>query len=97
MRHGCPAAFTLWTAAAQSGHLGGGCRFINEDQPCGVKVRLPIEPGPAASLDVLVVEHLEHLNLLDGWLRRRADVLAYCSARPVDGGSGAIYVLLRAA
>ncbi|MFA5939385.1 MAG: Smr/MutS family protein [Sinimarinibacterium sp.] len=36
-------------------------------------------------------------RLLDGWLRKRADVLAYCSARPVDGGSGAIYVLLRAA
>ncbi|MEK6806857.1 MAG: Smr/MutS family protein [Pseudomonadota bacterium] len=32
-----------------------------------------------------------------GWLRKRADVLAYVSARPVDGGTGAIYVLLRAA
>lgn len=31
-----------------------------------------------------------------GWLRKRQDVLAYCSARPVDGGSGAVYVLLRA-
>lgn len=29
-----------------------------------------------------------------GWLRRRDDVLAFCSARPVDGGSGALYVLL---
>ncbi|MES1944191.1 Smr protein/MutS2 [Salinisphaera sp. PC39] len=29
------------------------------------------------------------------WLRRRDDVLAYCSARPVDGGTGAVYVLLR--
>jgi DNA-nicking Smr family endonuclease len=28
------------------------------------------------------------------WLRRRNEVLAYCSARPVDGGSGALYVLL---
>jgi DNA-nicking Smr family endonuclease len=36
-------------------------------------------------------------RLLDSWLRRRRDVLAYVSARPVDGGSGAIYVLLRAA
>ena len=33
---------------------------------------------------------------LDGWLRRRDDVLAYCSARPQDGGTGAVYVLLRA-
>lgn len=34
-------------------------------------------------------------TLLDGWLRKRKEVLAFCSARPVDGGSGAIYVLLR--
>lgn len=32
---------------------------------------------------------------LAGWLRRRREVLAFCSARPVDGGTGAIYVLLR--
>lgn len=30
-----------------------------------------------------------------GWLRKRDAVLAYCSARPVDGGTGAVYVLLR--
>ena len=29
------------------------------------------------------------------WLRQRDDVLAFCSARPVDGGTGAVYVLLR--
>jgi len=34
-------------------------------------------------------------SLLDGWLRKRQDVLAFCSARPVDGGTGAVYVLLR--
>ena len=28
------------------------------------------------------------------WLQMRDDVLAYCSARPVDGGTGAVYVLL---
>ena len=33
---------------------------------------------------------------LDGWLRRRGDVLAFCSARPEHGGTGAVYVLLRA-
>ncbi|MGQ0698332.1 MAG: Smr/MutS family protein [Panacagrimonas sp.] len=32
---------------------------------------------------------------LDGWLRKVRDVLAFCSARPEDGGSGAVYVLLR--
>lgn len=31
---------------------------------------------------------------LGRWLQVRADVLAYCSARPVDGGTGAVYVLL---
>jgi DNA-nicking Smr family endonuclease len=35
-------------------------------------------------------------TLLDSWLRRRRDVLAFCSARPHDGGTGAVYVLLRA-
>lgn len=30
------------------------------------------------------------------WLAQRDEVLAYASARPVDGGTGAIYVLLRA-
>jgi DNA-nicking Smr family endonuclease len=29
------------------------------------------------------------------WLSRRDEVLAYCSARPADGGTGAVYVLLR--
>jgi DNA-nicking Smr family endonuclease len=33
---------------------------------------------------------------VDMWLRRHADVMAFTSARPVDGGTGALYVLLRA-
>ena len=33
---------------------------------------------------------------LDGWLRNRNDVLAFCSAKREDGGTGAAYVLLRA-
>ena len=32
---------------------------------------------------------------LNHWLRQRDEVLAFCSARPVDGGTGAVYVLLR--
>lgn len=32
---------------------------------------------------------------VDYWLRQREDVMAFCSARPVDGGTGAVYVLLR--
>lgn len=29
------------------------------------------------------------------WLRQRDDVLAFCSARPADGGTGAVYLLLK--
>lgn len=32
---------------------------------------------------------------LQRWLQQRDDVLAYCSARPADGGTGAVYVLLK--
>jgi DNA-nicking Smr family endonuclease len=30
------------------------------------------------------------------WLAQRAEVLAFCQARPNDGGSGALIVLLQA-
>lgn len=30
------------------------------------------------------------------WLQQRDEILAFCSARPVDGGTGAVYVLLKA-
>lgn len=33
---------------------------------------------------------------VNSWLRRHADVLAFISTRPIDGGTGAVYVLLRA-
>jgi len=36
-------------------------------------------------------------GLVDHWLRQRDDVLAFASARPVDGGTGAVYVLLKRA
>lgn len=32
---------------------------------------------------------------VDRWLRQRDDILAFCSARSFDGGTGAVYVLLR--
>ena len=31
---------------------------------------------------------------VDRWLRTRSEVLAFCSATPPDGGTGALYVLL---
>jgi DNA-nicking Smr family endonuclease len=33
---------------------------------------------------------------VDLWLRRHHDVMAFTSARAIDGGTGAVYVLLRA-
>lgn len=32
---------------------------------------------------------------LNAWLQQRNDILAFCSSRPADGGTGAVYVLLR--
>ncbi len=34
-------------------------------------------------------------NKVNGWLRQHTEVLAFCSAQPTDGGTGAVYVLLR--
>ncbi len=34
-------------------------------------------------------------TLVNHWLQQRDEILAFCSARPCDGGTGAIYVLLR--
>ncbi|MGO9512409.1 MAG: Smr/MutS family protein [Steroidobacteraceae bacterium] len=33
---------------------------------------------------------------VNSWLRRHSDVMAFASARALDGGTGAVYVLLRA-
>ena len=38
---------------------------------------------------------LKHLSR--GWLAQREDILAFCQARPHDGGEGALLVLLQAA
>jgi DNA-nicking Smr family endonuclease len=32
---------------------------------------------------------------VNAWLRQKDAVLAFCSARPQDGGTGAVYVLLK--
>jgi DNA-nicking Smr family endonuclease len=32
---------------------------------------------------------------LSRWLRQHDAVLAFCSARPTDGGTGAVYVLIK--
>ena len=33
--------------------------------------------------------------MVNQWLQKRSEILAFCSARPIDGGTGAIYVLLK--
>ncbi len=33
--------------------------------------------------------------LVNKWLQQRSEILAFCSARPNDGGTGAVYVLLK--
>jgi DNA-nicking Smr family endonuclease len=33
--------------------------------------------------------------LVNRWLQQRSEILAFCSARPVDGGTGAVYVLVK--
>ena len=33
--------------------------------------------------------------LVNKWLQQRNEILAFCSARPIDGGTGAVYVLLK--
>jgi len=44
--------------------------------------------GAAGKLPVLKVK-------VNSWLRQRDNVLAFSSARPQDGGTGAVYVLLK--
>jgi DNA-nicking Smr family endonuclease len=34
-------------------------------------------------------------NRVNLWLRQHPDVLAFCTAKPAEGGTGAVYVLLR--
>ena len=36
-----------------------------------------------------------YLALVRGWLAQKIEVLAYCQAKPQDGGEGAVIVLLR--
>ena len=36
-------------------------------------------------------------SMVNNWLRQHQAVMAFCSAQPADGGSGALYVLLKSA
>ena len=66
-------------------------RFLNDCQQYGIRcVRVIHGKGLRSSNQGPVLK-----TRVDRWLRRRQDVLAFASARPQDGGSGAAYVLLK--
>ncbi len=65
--------------------------FINASRGAGRRcVRIIHGKGLGSRNRIPVLKHK-----VDKWLRQCDDVLAYCSARPADGGTGALYVLLR--
>lgn len=65
--------------------------FLNDAQTSGQRCVLVVH-GKAwgASADYPVIK--SHVN---AWLREWPSVLAFCSATDADGGTGAVYVLLR--
>ena len=67
-------------------------RFLAESQDRGARcVRIIHGKGLRSKGDGPVLK-----QRVDAWLRQRKDVLAFVSARREHGGTGAVYVLLRA-
>lgn len=64
-------------------------RFIIECNRKGVRHVLIIHGKGRAHSDPILKNKLNH------WLRQTNDILAFCSAKPKDGSTGALYVLLR--
>jgi DNA-nicking Smr family endonuclease len=68
-------------------------RFLAECQASGRRcVRVVHGKGAGSATGRPVIK-----SHVDRWLRLRPEVLAFCSALPRDGGTGAVYVLLRSA
>ncbi len=68
-------------------------QFINECRDRGIRcVRIIHGKGYGSNNQGPVIK-----PLVNQWLQRRAEILAFCSARPADGGTGAVYVLLKSA
>ena len=66
--------------------------FLNASGRRGLRrVRIIHGKGARSGSDEGVLK-----GMVASWLAQRADVLAYHEARPADGGSGAVVVLLRA-
>src|SRR3989338_5141674 len=65
--------------------------FIREMQAMGKRcVRIIHGKGKSSTGKLPVLK-----GKVNAWLRQKDEVLAFCSARPSDGGTGAVYVLLR--
>ncbi|MBK1735889.1 hypothetical protein CKO15_11495 [Halorhodospira abdelmalekii] len=66
--------------------------FLKAAQQRGIRcVRIVHGKGRGSRSGTSVIK-----SAVDGWLRRRDEILAFASAPPRDGGTGALYVLLRA-
>jgi len=66
-------------------------QFIRDAQNAGVRCVRIIHGKGQGSPDKRPVLK----SKVNTWLRRKDEVLAFCSAPPNDGGTGAVYVLLR--
>jgi DNA-nicking Smr family endonuclease len=65
--------------------------FITECRVAGYRcVRVVHGKGISSGPDGPVIKHG-----VNNWLRQWETVLAFCSARPCDGGTGAVYLLLK--
>ena len=65
-------------------------QFLNDSVRRGLRcVRVIHGKGLRSGPGGPVLKHV-----VDHWLRKVEQVLAFASARPVDGGTGAVYVLL---
>lgn len=67
--------------------------FLHECQKEGVRCARVVHGKGLRSPGKLSVLR----QLVRGWLMQKNEVLAYCQARPQDGGEGALIVLLRSA
>jgi DNA-nicking Smr family endonuclease len=77
------------TQAVARNHLA---RFLSENRDAGRRcVRIIHGKGYRSGARGPILK-----IAVDFWLRRHLDVMAFTSARPIDGGTGAVYVLLRA-
>lgn len=67
----------------------GLARFILECQRQGIRQVLIVHGKGRAHHDPILKNKLNH------WLRQTSDILAFCSAKSKEGGTGALYVLLK--